>query len=195
MSVNSRETRKRDRRKRDRRKGMVHSDKKALVDYFKSFQNNILRLIKFISCVITIFAPLMPWLKVSINKTTQPELHSYKDNLFALHGVETLFAILIMVLACIVIVLDMAEYVDAFGRIKNKWFYDPLIEILIYGALLMIVYLATVKTLTDEFEYYIAWIGGTVRRSAGCCIAWIGIVGITVTSIIAYGKKNKNGGK
>lgn len=168
---------------------MGQSTKNSVVDYFKSFKEDKLRVVKFVSCIFVLFAPLIPWLRVRINKTSSPELHSYSDNLFGLRGVEILFAILIMALAIIVIALDMAEYVDAFERFKNKWFYDPLIEIIISGVLILLVFLATAKTLTNEFEFYIAWIGGTVRRTVGCYVAWIGTVGITVTSVIALAKK------
>lgn len=168
---------------------MDQSAKKGVGDYFKSFQEDVPRIIKFVSCMFVLLSPLLPWLKVRINKTSQPELHSYSENLFGLRGVETLFALLIMLLAFIVITLDMAEYVDAFEKIKNKWFYDPLIEIIISGVLILLVFLATAKALTNEFEFYIAWIGGTVRRTLGCYVAWIGTIGITVTSILALAKR------
>lgn len=168
---------------------MEQSAKKGVGDYFKSFREDVPRIIKFVSCVLVFLSPLIPWLRVRINKTSQPELHSYSENLFGLRGVETMFALLIMLLALIIIVLDMAEYVDAFDKIKNKWFYDPLIEIIISGGLILLVFLATAKTLTDEFEFYITCLGGTVHRTIGCPMAWIGTVGITLTSVLALIKK------
>lgn len=162
---------------------------KGVVDYFRSFKENKLRLIRFIACVITFLAPLFPWLVVDINKTSQPELHSYVDNLFGLHGIEALFGILIMAFGLLVLALDMAEYVDAFEQIKNKWFYDPLIEIIISGVLILLAFLATAKVLTSEFELYIVWIGGTVRRTVGCYMMWIGTIGVTVTSVLLLWKK------
>lgn len=173
---------------------MEQTKKKGIVSYFSSLKKDQIRLVKLIACIITAFAPLFPWLKVHINKTSQPELHSYSDNLFGLRGVEALFALLIIVLVLVVVLIDMAEYVDTFDRMKNRWFYDPLIEIIISGALILLAFLATAKASTNEFEYYIAWLGGSVKKTIGCYMVWVGIVGITITSIISLLRKSKSKG-
>lgn len=168
---------------------MSDSSRKGIGGYFSDFRTNYLLAGRFVAGVILFLSPLFAWAVVNIGKQTTTLVQKSSDNLFALGGVEIFFALIIMMLAALIVLMDIAEYVSSLGDIKKQWFSDPLMEVVICAVILLFVFLATCKSVSSGLRAYISWIGGTAHRSIGCAFAWIGAIGVSVTAVWKLIKK------
>ena len=143
--------------------------------YFSSFRTDIMRAVGFVGAILMLISPFLIWYRYK--EKSWGETIDVKNNLFQSGGVSILFALIIMVVAVGVVLLDMSNFVPALGGLNRAVANIKMIEVILLGAALLMVILATfigelegVK-LSDLNDLNIK-----IKRGLGCIFAYIGVV-------------------
>lgn len=144
--------------------------------YFGSFGKNPMLIVKFAAVILLLLAPFFPWVKVSFWGVSE------SSNLFGLKmGLTTFCAIMIMLAAAFMLVMELADYVPALGSLKNAVSKIPFFDLILVGVTLIFVLIATIKSTADMM--------GLGKHAFGCILAWIAVIAAAVPPVMKLIKK------
>lgn len=147
-------------------------------DYFK----NPMNIVKFVSAIVLFLTPFFSWVTV--------KLGSLKESGNLIGDLDKKFvSIMIILLAIVAILWEVADFVPALGNIKAKVAAVPYIDLIIAGVIVLFVLIATITCMSHDEKASITAFGGKAYRSIGCWLAWIAAIAYTTPSVMKIVKK------
>lgn len=160
--------------------------------YFASLSSDVMNIVKLVGAIMLFLAPLLSWISVKITLYGVTEKDS--KNLFGCDGVAKLFAILLMLLAVVIVLYEIADYIPALASVKASLASIPYVDLIICAVALLVAILAMVTLKIEDASFSdmktaTKLFGGKCTRGIGTWMAILGAVVAAVPSAMKIAKK------
>ena len=165
--------------------------------FLATLKTDIMMIIRLVGALFLFIAPFFSWFALKVKYDGDSEKET--ANMFKLAGdgdigVYAFFAIMLFVLAIVLMVWEIADYIPALANIKYKMQMVPYVDLIIVAVALLFVILAAtngmkgnMKDFKDSLDLYKDWYDakGYCNHGVGPIIGFIGVACAAVPRILA----------
>ncbi len=165
--------------------------------FLATLKTDVMMIIRLVGALFLFIAPFFSWFALKIKYDGDSEKET--ANMFKLAGdgdigVYAFFAIMLFVLAIVLVVWEIADYIPALANIKYKMQMVPYVDLIIVAVALLFVILAAtngmkgnMKDFKDSLDLYKDWYDakGYCNHGVGPIIGFVGVACAAVPRILA----------
>ncbi len=165
--------------------------------FLATLKTDVMMIIRLVGALFLFIAPFFSWFALKIKYDGDSEKET--ANMFKLAGdgdigVYAFFAIMLFVLAIVLVVWEIADYIPALANIKYKMQMVPYVDLIIVAVALLFVILAAtngmkgnLKDFKESLKLYKDWYDakGYCNHGVGPIIGFIGVACAAVPRILA----------
>ena len=166
--------------------------------FLATLKTDVMMIIRLVGALLLFIAPFFSWFAFKVKFDGDSEKET--ANMFKLAGdgdigIYAFFAIMFFVLAIVLVVWEIADYIPALANIKYKMQMVPYVDLIIVAVALLFVILAAtngmdgnMKDFKDTLKMYKDWydgVKGYCNHGVGPIIGFLGIAGAAVPRILA----------
>jgi len=157
-----------------------------------ALKSDVMKLVGLVGALLLFLSPFLSWctLKVSFFGMTESD----SANMFGLAGGETkevifpFLAIILIAVAALLIIMDIADFVPAVQSVKSKLENIPYFEFILIGVALIVVIIALLNGDINDF-ISAADMMGKGSHGIGPVFAFLGIIAAAVPRVLKIVKK------